>query len=147
MKNDSVMTKVKDLVGDVGVGIFTTIDAKGKPRSRWMTPIFLPRLPGALYAVTSRNFRKIEQLDANPNVSWIFQSKSLDRIATVTGTASIVQDPGLAAEVLEAIGPHLEVFWRFAGDPKKLVVMETLIESVSWFSPLKEGKMEEAVHE
>lgn len=146
MKNDSVMTRVKDLVGDAGVGVFTTVDEMGKPCSRWMTPIFIPRLPGALYAVTSRDFRKIGQLTSNPNVSWIFQTKSLDRIATVTGTASIVQDPGLAAEVLEAIGPRLEVFWRFAGDPKKLVVMETVIESVSWFSPFGEGKFEEATH-
>lgn len=147
MKNDSVMTRVKDLVGEAGVGIFTTINEMGKPCSRWMTPIFLPRLPGALYAVTSRDFQKIGQLASNPNVSWIFQSKTLDRIATVTGTASIVRDSGLAAEVLEAIGPRLEVFWRFAGDPKKLVVMETVIESVSWFSPFGEGKFEETAHE
>jgi len=147
MKNDSVMTRVKDLVRDAGVGVFTTINEMGKPCSRWMTPIFLPRLPGALYAVTSRDFQKIGQLASNPNVSWIFQSKTLDRIATVTGTASIVRDPGLAAEVLEAIGPRLEVFWRFAGDPKKLVVMETVIESVSWFSPFGEGKFEETAHE
>ena len=147
MKNDSVMTRVKDLVGDAGVGVFTTVDEMGKPCSRWMTPIFIPRLPGALYAVTSRDFRKIGQLTSNPNVSWIFQTKTLDRIATVTGTASIVQDPGLAAEVLEAIGPHLQVFWKFAGDPKKLVVMETVIESISWFSPFGEGRFEEAVHE
>jgi len=147
MKNDSVMTRVKDLVGDAGVGVFTTINEMGKPCSRWMTPIFLPRLPGALYAVTSQDFQKIGQLASNPNVSWIFQSKTLDRIATVTGTASIVRDPGLAAEVLEAIGPRLEVFWRFAGDPKKLVVMETVIESVSWFSPFGEGKFEETTHE
>ncbi len=147
MKHDSVMTKVKDLVGEAGVGIFTTVDAKGKPRSRWMTPIFLPRLPGALYAVTSRDFRKVGQLSSNPNVSWIFQSKSLDRIATITGTASVVQDPSLAAEVLEAIGPRLQVFWKFAGDPKKLVVMETLVESLSFFSPMGDAKPEEEVHE
>jgi pyridoxamine 5'-phosphate oxidase len=147
MKNDSVMTRIKDLVGDAGVGVFTTVDEMGKPHSRWMTPIFLPRLPGALYAVTSRDFKKTGHLASNPNVSWIFQSKSLDRVATVSGKATIVHDPSLAAEVLEAIGPHLQVFWKFAGDPKKLVVMETVIESVSWFSPMGEGKIEEAVHE
>jgi len=147
MKNDFVMTRVKDLVRDAGVGVFTTINAMGKPCSRWMTPIFLPRLPGALYAVTSRDFQKIGHLSSNPNVSWIFQTKALDRIATITGTAAIVQDPSLAAEVLEAIGPHLQVFWKYAGDPKKLVVMETVIETVSWFSPFGEGRFEEAADE
>jgi len=77
-----------------------------------------------------------------------FPSTSLDKIATLTGTAEIVKDPGLAAEVLEAIGPHLEVFWTYMGDPKKLVVIETLIESASWFKPLGGGNFkEEASHE
>ncbi len=34
------------------------------------------------------------------------------------------------------------------GDPKKLVVIETLIESASWFKPLGGGNFkEEASHE
>jgi len=148
MKDESVLGKVKDLLNEAGVGIFITISEKGQPCSRWMTPVFLPRLPGALYAVTSKEYRKVRQLEANPNVSWIFQSTSLDKIATLTGTAEIVKDPGLAAEVLEAIGPHLEVFWTYMGDPKKLVVIETLIESASWFKPLGGGNFkEEASHE
>lgn len=148
MKDESVMLKVKGLVDEVGVGIFTTINETGRPCSRWMTPVFMPRLPGALYAVTSKESRKAKHLASNPNVSWIFQSKALDKIATIAGTAGIVRDPNLSAEVIEAIGPHLEVFWTYMGDPKKLVVVETLIESVSWFRPLGGRNLEEeAAHE
>jgi len=143
MKDESALRKIKDLLSEVGVGIFITISEKGEPCSRWMTPVFLPRLPGALYAVTSKEYRKVRHLEANPNVSWMFQSASLDRIATLTGTAGIVKDPSLAAEVLEAIGPHLEVFWTYMGDPKKLIVIETRIESASWFKPLGGGNFKE----
>ena len=143
MKEEAVLRKVKDLLNEAGVGIFITISEKGKPCSRWMTPVFLPRLPGALYAVTSKESRKVRHLEANPNASWMFQSRSLDRIATLTGTAGIVKDPSLGAEVLEAIGPHLEVLWTYMGDPKKLVVIETLIESASWFKPLGGGNFKE----
>ena len=143
MKGESVLRKVKDLLSEAGVGVFITIDEKGKPSSRWMTPVFLPRLQGALYAVTSKESRKIKQLEANPNVSWSIQSRSLNKIATLTGSAEIVKDPSLAAEVLEAIGPHLEVFWTTTGDPKKLIVIETLIESASWFTPLGGGNLKE----
>ncbi|MFA5851787.1 MAG: pyridoxamine 5'-phosphate oxidase family protein [Spirochaetales bacterium] len=143
MNDESVLRKVKDLLSESGVGIFITLSDKGKPCSRWLTPVFLPRLPGALYAVTSKESRKVRQLETNPNVSWSFQSASLDKIATLTGTAEIVKDPSLAAEVLEAIGPHLEVFWTYMGDPKKLVVIETIIESASWFKPLGGGNFKE----
>lgn len=145
MRDESVMLKVKGLVDEVGVGIFTTISEAGRPCSRWMTPVFMPRLPGALYAVTSKESRKAKHLASNPNVSWMFQSKALDKIATVAGIAGLVKDPNLSAEVIEAIGPHLEVLWTYMGDPKKLVVVETLIDSVSWFKPLGGGNLEEEV--
>jgi general stress protein 26 len=48
-----------------------------------MSPVFLPRLKGALYAVTAANNEKVRHLESNPRVSWIFQSKSLDKIATI----------------------------------------------------------------
>jgi pyridoxamine 5'-phosphate oxidase len=111
-----------------------------------MSPVFLPRIKGALYAVTSTDNDKVRHLEANPRVSWIFQSKSLDRIATLNGRARVVKEPTLSAEVLEAIGPRLQVFWKYTGDPKKLLVVETVVDSFSWFSPLKEGKVVREIH-
>lgn len=141
----TVMAKLRDLLDEVGVGILTTIDEKGRPCSRWMTPVFLPHTRDALFAVTSKDFRKIGQLDSNPRVSWIFQSKTLDRVATVSGAARVVRVPRLSAEVIEAIGPRLEVFWACAGDPKNLVVVETAIESATWFRPMTGERLEEEV--
>jgi pyridoxamine 5'-phosphate oxidase len=145
MSSNPVLEKVQSLVEEVRIGILSTVDEKGVPHVRWMTPVFVPRLKGALYAVTSAGNDKVQHLAKNPNVSWIFQSKSLDRIATVTGKARVVKDPALSAEVLEAIGPRLQVFWKHSGDPKKLVIVETVLESLSWFKPLGEGKVEEEV--
>lgn len=134
-----LLEQMKALVGEVGIGILTTIDEEGRPYSRWMTPVFIPRLQGSLYAVTSRSFKKTDHIEKNPNVSWIFQSRSLDRIGTIQGKAQIIRDPSLSAEVIEAIGPHLTVFWKYAEDPSKLVVIETRIERVSMFIPLGNG--------
>ena len=145
MSSNPVLEKVQSLVDEVRIGILSTVDEKGVPHARWMTPVFIPRLKGALYAVTSAGNEKVRHLAKNPNVAWIFQSKSLDRIATVTGKAFVVKDPALSAEVLEVIGPRLQVFWKHSGDPKKLVVVETVIESLSWFKPLGEGKVQEEV--
>jgi len=134
-----LLEQLKTLVSEVGIGILTTIDEEGRPYSRWMTPVFIPRLPGSLYAVTSRSFKKADHIEKNSNVSWIFQSRSLDRIGTIQGKAEIIRDPSLSAEVIEAIGPHLTVFWKYSGDPSKLVVVETRLERVSMFTPLGKG--------
>ncbi|MDD3980986.1 MAG: pyridoxamine 5'-phosphate oxidase family protein [Spirochaetia bacterium] len=145
MQEKSAFEKLQDLVEEVRIGIFITVDEKNSPHPRWMSPVFLPRLKGALYAVTAADNEKVRHLEANPRVSWIFQSKPLDRIATLNGLARVVKDPTLSAEVLEAIGPRLQVFWKYSGDPKKLLVVETILEDFSWFSPLKEGKVAQEI--
>lgn len=145
MQEKSAFEKLQDLVEEVRIGIFITVDEKNSPHPRWMSPVFLPRLKGALYAVTAADNEKVRHLEANPRVSWIFQSKPLDRIATLNGLARVVKDPTLSAEVLEAIGPRLQVFWKYSCDPKKLLVVETILEDFSWFSPLKEGKVAQEI--
>ncbi len=141
--NASVVTRIQELLDEVHVGIMASIDGSGTPCLRWMTPVFVPRLKGALYAVTSRDSRKARQIENNPRVTWMIQSKSLDRVATLSGQARLVKDPSLSAEVLEAIGPRLEVLWTYMGDPKKLMVLETTIESASWMKPLTASSREE----
>jgi len=148
MNGKTALENLETLVDEVRVGIFITSDGQSLPHPRWMTPVLLPRLKGYLYAVTSQDNEKVQHLSTNPGVTWIFQSKSLDRIATAYGRARVVKDPSLSAEVLEAIGPRLHVFWKYSGDPRKLIVVETAIERVSWFAPFKEGKVfQELSHE
>lgn len=145
MNHGPIMERIENLVDEVKIGILTTLDDMGALHSRWMTPVFLPRFKGALYAVTSVSDEKSKQMSQNPNVAWIFQSRSLDRVATLSGKAQIVKDPALSAEVLEAIGPRLQVFWKRTNNPKNLVVVETVIESATWFAPMGEGQYEKEV--
>jgi len=137
MDKYAVMNEVRSLIDEVKFGILATVDSEGYPHQRWMSPVLLPRFSHSIFSVTSERFGKIMQLEKNSQVSWIFQSMGLDRIATVRGQVEIVRDPTLAAEVQEAIGPRLRVFWKYAGDPMKLVVLETTIEEYQFFAPLK----------
>ncbi len=146
MRENSVFEKLQNLVEEARIGIFITVDEKSSPHPRWMSPVFLPRLKGALYAVTSADNEKVRHLEANPRVSWIFQSRSLDRIATLNGRARVVRDPTLSAEVLEAIGPRLQVFWKYTGDPKKLLVLETVLEFFLVFSAQGRKGQQEISH-
>lgn len=123
-------------------GILTTIDERGFPRSRWMTPTSLGRSGGTIYAVTADDLPKVRHIRANPRVEWGFQSRDLGSVACLRGFARVVVDPLLAAEVLESIGPNLGVFWRINEDPKRLVVIETRIASVSLFYSVKLERFE-----
>ncbi|MGO8694652.1 MAG: pyridoxamine 5'-phosphate oxidase family protein [Rectinemataceae bacterium] len=130
------------LMGQTKFGILTTVDEAGFPHSRWMTPTTLGRANGVIYAVTSENLAKARHIRANPKVEWGFQSRDLGSVVCVRGLARLMVDPLLAAEVLESIGPNLGVFWRLNDDPKRLVVIETRILSISLFNSITLGHFE-----
>jgi general stress protein 26 len=143
MRFPEILSRALSILAESRFALFTTIDEKGYPRSRWMTPVAIPRLPGALYAVTARGWAKARQVAADPRVEWCVQSPGLDRIARLQGDARIVDEPALAAEVLKAIGPNLQAFWKNNPSTKELVVVETELRRASIFRPLA-GELEEA---
>jgi len=138
MEFREILSDLKSLLSESKVGTLATIDEDGYPHSRWMTPAFLPRLPGRIYALTGPRFDKARFIKANPKVEWTFQSRTLDRIITLRGKASVLDEPGIKVEVMEAIGPNLEVFWRVNPKAGELVVLETLVETATLFLPLRQ---------
>lgn len=147
MEFKEILAVLQSLLEESKVGVLTSIDDRGYPHSRWMTPAVLPRFPGRLFAVTGSRFGKVRNIQADPKVEWAFQSRTLDRIVSLKGRAFVVDEPELKVEVLEAIGPNLQVFWRINPKAGDLVVLETEIEEAVLFLPLKqESHRAEASH-
>lgn len=138
MDFNQIVSVLHSLLEESKVGVLTTVDDRGYPHSRWMTPALLPRFPGRLFAVTGSRFGKVGFIRENPKVEWAFQSRTLDRIVSLKGRAFVVDEPELKVEVLEAIGPNLQVFWRINPKAGDLVVLETEIEEATLFLPLKQ---------
>ena len=138
MKLKEILSALQSLLAESKVGVLTNVDEGGYPHSRWMTPVLLPRLPGRIFAVTGAGFKKVRHIKENPKVEWTFQSRTLDRIITLKGRAFVVDEPELKVEVLEAIGPNLQVFWRVNPRAGDLVVVETSVEKAELFLPLKQ---------
>jgi general stress protein 26 len=118
------------------IAILATVDADGRPHARWMTPTAVKGREGFLYAVTSPDFQKAAEAAGNPAVEWLIQTRSLDEIVTVRGQMSVVDDAAAKAEVLEAIGGNLGVFWKMNPDESKLVVLETAIDEIVRLKPM-----------
>jgi pyridoxamine 5'-phosphate oxidase len=102
-----------------------------------MTPALLKDRDGAIYALTSNNFEKRKQLESSQQVQWMFQSKALDRMATVNGRVNLIENASMRSEVIEEIGGKLGVFWKINSDPSSLVVIETIPEEGKLFLPMK----------
>ncbi len=143
MKQGDFLFELEEMIDDVKTGLLATVDSEGRPRMRWMTPAILKDRSGALYAVTSRDFAKREELDEKPQVQWMFQSRSLDKILYVDGKVNVVENSSMLNEVLEVVGPRLRVFWNVNPDETSLVVLETVMEQGAVFLPMK-GIKEEA---
>lgn len=137
MNKQQMMDKIVAVLDDAKAGILTTVDRDGKPRARWMTPLILPQWPGTVFAVTSPDFPKVLQLDANNQVEWMVQTRSLDQVINISGGINILDNPSLKAQVIEAIGQKLAVFWKVNTSSTDFVVLETIIDEAVWFKPMK----------
>ncbi|MBP7495513.1 MAG: pyridoxamine 5'-phosphate oxidase family protein [Spirochaetales bacterium] len=137
MTVQEMLRKLDSILENSRVGILTTVDENGYPKSRWMTPTLVPGREGFLYAVTSPAFAKTEEIQKHPQVGWLFQTKALDEVMTIQGKINVIENPALRSEVQEALGRNLTIFWRVNPREKDLVVLETVIEVITYFNPIK----------
>jgi pyridoxamine 5'-phosphate oxidase len=144
MERREVLAAIENIVDEVKTAIFATVDGEGKPCMRWVTPAVLRGRTGALYFITYPGSEKVRQIAANPNAQWIFQTRALDRIIAVDGKVNVLDNPSIRSEVLEVVGPRLAAFWKINLDERDLLVIETIIEKVVFYRPMK-GERETVV--
>lgn len=137
MDQRAMMNKLDAILDDAQAAVLATVDANGRPRLRWMTPIILNADAAVIYAVTPPQASKINDLHAHPQVEWMIQSKPLDEVANVRGVISVIDNPALKREVMSALGPRLKVFWNINITKTDFVVLETRIQQVCYYHPMK----------
>lgn len=137
MTKQEVFNTLEMILNEAHTAVLATTDQDGKPHIRWMTPALLRGRTGVIYAVTSPRFGKVVQLEAHPEVEWMFQTPILDTIVTVRGRINIVDNPSILSEVLETLGSFMRSFWKLKGDERGLLVLETIIEEAIYYKPMK----------
>ncbi|OHD21844.1 MAG: hypothetical protein A2Y38_10980 [Spirochaetes bacterium GWB1_59_5] len=135
MKSTEPMDELRALVDTVKVGFLSTLGIDGYPHTRWMTTTMLPGEHRFLYCVSMAGSRKVADIQSDEKVTWSFQAASINKVVTINGSAVVLDNPQLKAEVLEVLGPNLSNFWRINPDPGHLIVIETAIEHVSLYLP------------
>ncbi|UCB46601.1 MAG: pyridoxamine 5'-phosphate oxidase family protein [Spirochaetota bacterium] len=137
MEKREMLAHIEQIIEEAKAAVLATVDEKGLPRMRWMTPAILRGREGAIFAVASRRSAKVKHLSAKPNGQWIFQSPALDRVAVVDCKVNIVDNPSIRSEVLEVVGSRLRAFWKMYEQERDLLVLETIIERAQYYLPMK----------
>ncbi len=131
-----IMSRIAEILEDSKAGVLATVDADGRPHMRWMTPTMLQGRPGTIFAVTSPQFAKAIHLAAHPEAEWILQTRALDKIVNIKCRINIIDNPSIKAELLEAVGKKLTVFWK-VNKEMDFIVLETVMEEAVYQSPMK----------
>jgi len=140
MTRAELIVEVDGTLNRSGAAVLATVGGDGRPHMRWMTPVFLKERSDALYAATSTRFAKTGELEKDNRCQWLFQTKTLDTVVTLNGIINCIDNSALKAEVLEAVGRRLHVFWRISRSPEDLIILETVIEEGILFKPMKASR-------
>ncbi len=140
MDQNEVITKIEDIIEEAKAALLTTSDADSKPHVRWMTPVLLRSRDCRVYCFAVRTSAKIDQIAVNPNAEWLFQSRDLGELVNARGIICALDNPSLKSEMLEILGPRLNVFWRANVNSEDFLVLETKILSASYNRPMKQIK-------
>jgi len=133
----SLLNRTEEILEEAKAGLLTTVDERGNPHVRWMTPTMLKWRPGAIFCFTRPDSPKVSQIKNHPNVEWQIQNKSLTQIITLQGRVNVVENPALKNEVLETLGARLEMFWKVDLKKTDFIVLETILEEGIYYEPMK----------
>jgi general stress protein 26 len=137
MEAHELGNKLEAILDEAKTGILATAGADGRIHMRWMTPVVLKQRRGAIFAFSTPDAAKIEQIAASGNASWMIQTRDLREIVHLSGPTRVVDNPALKAELMEILGPRLAVFWKSNANADEFVIIETVIEEATWFRPMK----------
>ena len=137
MNQRELTNRLEEILDDAKAAVLATTDAEGIARLRWMTPAVLKHRPGTLFCFTRPGTEKVGNIELHPEVEWLIQNRALTEIVNVRGTAAVLDNPALKNEILETLGPRLNMFWKIDLEKTEFVVLETVIRQATYFQPIK----------
>lgn len=125
------LKKIKDLIEDIDINIFTTTDKEGKLRGRPMSTASVDE-DGTLWFFTNEYSGKVEEISKNNEVYLTYASKGSSAYLTVLGKASLVDERSKIEELWE---PTMKIWFpEGLDDPKILLLKVSPTEAEYWES-------------
>jgi general stress protein 26 len=125
-----VVDLAKKLADGKRPGVLATVDEHGMPHLRWMATLSLQDWP-LLYTITSPTSRKIEHINRNPNVSWMFSNDEMNIVVNIRGKARMADDFGKMQRVWKLLEDKSKAYFlSIASEGPGFAVIETEIENI-----------------
>ena len=112
LSRDSLLSLARSIIESAQNLTLITVDENGKPQARTMSP-FPPEENMVIWLGTNPRSRKVQQIKNNPNVMVFYYDTKSFSYVSVTGQASIINDPENRAHYWK------ESWIRFYPDPEK----------------------------
>ncbi|MEN6301234.1 MAG: pyridoxamine 5'-phosphate oxidase family protein [Armatimonadia bacterium] len=104
------------------VHVLATVDSEGKPRMRWMGALYEdPKAPWTFYLVCGKDSRKMHQISANNHAQMLFSKQDEWQVATLSGTATVVDTAELRGLLWNGI-PMMDKYYSGPDDPNMGII-------------------------
>jgi general stress protein 26 len=131
--DEEARQRVRDIIDDVKVAMFTTCDTSGAMRSR---PMYTQRteVNGDLWFTTSRASGLVADVEQQPMVLVTYGNPSAQRFVTIDGSAVVSRDQ---SKIDELWNPTLKMWFEGGPTDPDLVLVHVQSHRASyWDSPI-----------
>jgi len=137
---EDVTAAARRLIEQQIVGVLTTVDPDHVPHSRWMLGAMGDAGLSPLLSLSARGARKLDHLDTNPNVCWLFSDEKDEEVVTLIGTMVRLESPNMAEPAWQGLNKAAEKYsMNVLSEPENLWFegLETTITQVEYMAPGK----------
>jgi general stress protein 26 len=130
------LAKLRELIGDINIAMFTTVATDGTLRSRPMATLQV-EANGAFWFFTADDSPKVEEIYDNRQVSLAYAAREKQSYVSVSGLARLLRDP---AKTRELWTPMAKIWFpKGPDDPRLALIRVEMSAAEYWDSP--SGKM------
>lgn len=128
--------KLRDLIKDLKMAMFTTVDSEGMLRSRPLATLDPEAEEGGaaeLWFFTSDDSAKVDEIERERRVNVSYSDAQHQRYISVSGNASLSKDPALLRRLWKPI--HQAWFPDGIEDPTLAAIHVRVVQAEYWDAP------------
>lgn len=133
-----ILDNALKIVTHAFIGALTTVDQDAVPHSRWMGAATGNDGLARLYTLTGRSTRKIDHIENNPHVTWLFSSPHYSEVISLMGTAKLLDSPVVQQSVWDRLAECAQAYGMNAlsnTENLEFIVIETTVTSMEYLNP------------
>lgn len=136
---ESPIQATADVLNSIMAGqreaILTTISPEGRPHATWMSTMTNNDI-SQIITLTSPDSHKVENIEANPEVEWLFTAPNKRELVYLHGTARIVRNVAKMKKAWESVPNKQRAFFlNFFTSAPGYAVIETTVHKVVYGMP------------